>query len=230
MSAIVNTTTPRLADAEAGAARAVPTAWEERLRRAAIVIGRVGLALLFFTQLFWKLPPTFGCPDNFAFTTEGPNGALVRTSGLCDWIGIESVWAGRPHKLIAVNGYGVDISPLARLNGAIIDHVIKPNIGLFGWVIWLTEAFAFASLLLGLFSRLGALAALGVSAQLVVGLAGISEPFEWEWGYNQMVLLSILMLGLAPGRIFGLDAHLRPRLVDAAANGSRLARLALTFT
>jgi hypothetical protein len=45
-----------------------------------------------------------------------------------------------------------------------------------------------------------------------------------------MVLLSILMFGLAPGRILGLDALLRSRLGAAAAAGSRMARTVLLLT
>jgi hypothetical protein len=81
-----------------------------------------------------------------------------------------------------------------------------------------------------LFSRLGALVALGMSGQLLTGLAGIPNPMVWEWSYIQMVLLSILMFGLGPGRIFGLDALMRPRLIVAAERGSRVARLALALT
>ena len=39
-------------------------AGEERLQKAALVVGRVALAYLFFTQLWWKTPPTFGCPPD----------------------------------------------------------------------------------------------------------------------------------------------------------------------
>ena len=35
--------------------------WEETLKKVVIVVGRLALAYLFFTQLFWKMPPTFGC-------------------------------------------------------------------------------------------------------------------------------------------------------------------------
>jgi hypothetical protein len=85
-------------------------------------------------------------------------------------------------------------------------------------------------MVLGLLSRLGALVAIGMSAQLLVGLAGIPNPYEWEWSYILMVLLSILMFGLLPGRILGLDALLRPRLAAAAAHGNRAARAALLLT
>jgi hypothetical protein len=69
------------------------TSWENNLRKAALVLARLTLAYLFFTQLFWKLPPTFGCPPDFAFTTASVEGRLQRTSGLCDWIGVEAVWS-----------------------------------------------------------------------------------------------------------------------------------------
>ena len=85
---------------------------------------------------------------------------------------------------------------------------------------------------LGLFSRLGGLIALGVSAQLMVGLANAALPgdFEWEWGYNLMVVLSIMMIGLAPGRIFGLDAIIRRWAVPAAANGNVVAKIIKVLT
>ena len=49
------------------AADVATPAWEERLRKITIVIACLGLAYLFLTQLFWKLPPTFGCTNDFAF-------------------------------------------------------------------------------------------------------------------------------------------------------------------
>ena len=61
-------------------------------------------------------------------------------------------------------------------NGALIDNVIAPNIGIFGWLVWLAEFWVVLSLLLGLFTRLGGLVALGVSLQVYVGLAAIPRP------------------------------------------------------
>jgi hypothetical protein len=88
----------------------------------------------------------------------------------------------------------------------------------------------FLSMLLGLFTRLGGLLAIGIALQLFVGLANIPSPYEWEWSYGQMALLAIAMFGLAPGRILGLDALLRPRLAASATRGNRLAQLALLLT
>ncbi len=201
------------------------------LPKALLVAARVVLGYLFFTQLFWKLPPSFNCPQDFRFTTANANGSLARTTGLCDWIGIESVWAQRPHTILNAEGrIGLPIGWASRINGVFINHVVEPNIRWFGWVIWGSEAFIFVSLFFGLLSRLGGLVAIGISAQLLVGLAGITDPYEWEWSYNFIFLTSILVFVFAPGRIFGIDALLRPRLLTASANGNRFARFVLLLT
>jgi hypothetical protein len=211
--------------------------WEKRLKKGALVFARLALAYLFFSQLFWKFPPTFGCSADFAFTTgRVENGRVVlnRTSGLCDWIGIEQVWSTQPRPLFVADMRPiggptllVNVGWLARLNGIFIENVVQPNIRWMGWIIWASEAFIFTSLFLGLFTRLGGLVAIGISLQLMIGLAGITNPFEWEWAYNQMVVLSVLMFAFTPGRILGVDAWLRPRLQAA---DSRLARALLLLT
>src|SRR5574337_595859 len=191
------------------------SAAEPMLQKIVLVVGRLALGYLFFTQLFWKLPPTCGCPKDFSFTTGTVDASgrvqLNRTGGLCDWIGIESVWAKAPHPiLVPVAGpkLAVDIGPLARLNGLFIDSFVKPNIRWFGYAVWGMEAFIAVSLFFGLFSRLGGLVAIAQSAQLWVGLSGIATPYEWEWGYNLMLMLSILMFVFAPGRVLGVDQWL----------------------
>lgn len=211
--------------------------WEQRLRKVVLVIARLALAYLFFTQLFWKMPPSFGCPPDFAFTTADESGRLQRTSGLCDWIGIESVWSTRPRPFFvadmsSIGGptFSVDLGFATRLNGLFIDNFAEPNIRWFGYVIWGIEAAIFVSLFLGLFTRLGGLIAVLQSGQLWIGLAGISVPYEWEWTYNLMVLLSLLMFALAPGRILGVDAWLRPRLQKAADKGNPVGKVLLSLT
>jgi uncharacterized membrane protein YphA (DoxX/SURF4 family) len=211
--------------------------WEQRLRRTALVIARVGLAYLFFTQLFWKMPPDFGCPSDYAFTTgsvdESGRLRLQRTSGLCDWIGVENVWADQPRPFFVANidnqgapEISIDLGWAAKLNNLFLENIAMPNIRWFGWFIWGGEAFIFVSLLLGFFSRLGGLTAVAMSGQLMIGLAGISNPYEWEWSYNLMVLLSLLMFAFAPGRVFGVDTWLRPRLRTAAEGDDRAGRIA----
>ncbi len=205
-----------------------------RLHVIAMFIGRVMLGYLFFTQLFWKFPPQFGCPPDFAFTTGGIQDGrmrLERTSGLCDWIGIESVWATQPRPFFVADmtpiggpKLSVNLGWLARLNGFFIDNVVMPNIRWMGWLIWGAEAFIALSLILGFFTRLGGLTAIAISGQLMIGLAGISNPYEWEWSYNLMVILSLLIFAFAPGYILGLDRLLKPRLEAAAGKNNRLAR------
>jgi thiosulfate dehydrogenase [quinone] large subunit len=122
----------------------------------------------------------------------------------------------------------VPIGLATRVNGFLIDTVVQPNIRWFGYVIWATEAWIFLSLCLGFLSRLGALAAIGMGTQLMIGLS--NAPNEWEWGYIQIVLLAIAMFGIAPGRYFGLDRLLRPRFEVLSERGSRVGRLLLLFT
>jgi uncharacterized membrane protein YphA (DoxX/SURF4 family) len=198
--------------------------WEERLRNIMVVIARLGLAYLFFANLWWKMPPDFGCGKEFAFpllTQDGKVDASKSGGGLCYWIGLESAYASRPRTVFIADmrplggpRIGVNITPLAQLNAVLIDNVIKPNLAITGYLIWGAELWITISLFLGLFSRFGALVAIGISAQLFVGLANIPQPYEWEWSYGQMVLLSLLMLGLAPGRVFGLDSWLRRRFAQ----------------
>jgi len=208
-------------------------AWEKALQNVMIVVGRLALGYLFLTQLLWKMPPNFGCPPDYAFTTGTVDNGRVnlrRTSGLCDWIGVESVWASQPHPILVANvdnqgapEFAVDIGFLARGNGAFIDNFVKPNIRWFGHAIWGMEASIALTMIFGLFSRLGGLVAIAQSAQLWVGLAGIGNPVEWEWTYNMILALSLVMFALAPGRVFGLDTLIRPRLLASAEKGNRLA-------
>ena len=209
------------------------------LYKTCIVIARLGLAYLFFTQLFWKLPPSFGCSQDFAFpkpATENhweANGS----GGLCFWMGMESVYAPEPRRVLVADmrpaglpNIGVNITPLAKLNSLLLDNLLIPQIQLFGWLIWLAEFWIFLSMLLGLFTRLGALVSIGVSLQLYVGLANIPRPFEWEWSYGTIVLLSIVMLGAVAGRTFGVDFWIRRKLAAPAERGSRLAKIGLMLT
>ncbi len=190
----------------------------------AIAIASIGLGYLFFTQLWWKLPPDFGCRDDF---TSG---------GLCFFLQHSVDEAAASNTLLKANiiesrpgsELSVPIGFATQLNAAFIENVVQPNIRWFGYVVWSTEAWIFLSMCLGFFSRLGALAAIGMSMQLMIGLA--HTPNEWEWSYILMVLLSIAMFGLAPGRYFGLDRLLRPRFKAMKERGSRVGRLLLLFT
>ena len=191
---------------------------------AVIALASIGLGYLFFTQLWWKLPPDFGCRAEFS------------RGGVCFFLGHAVEEADASNKLLKAEIIGsnpgpelyVPIGLATQANAAFIENVVQPNIRWFGYVIWGTEAWIFLSLCGGFLSRLGALASIGMSMQLMIGLA--HTPNEWEWGYILMVLLSVAMFGLAPGRYFGLDRLLRPRLKAMGERGGRVGRLLLLFT
>ncbi len=212
---------------------------DRRLHNIVMVIARIGLAYLFFTQLFWKLPPTFGCTNDFAFPQPAAENYYDAngSAGLCYWLGLETVYAGRARRVLVADmrpaglpRLGITITPIAQVNAALLENIVKPNIAFVGWLLWLAEFWVFVSMLLGFLTRLGALVGFGVSLQLFIGLANIPRPYEWEWSYGSMMLLTLLMFGLAAGRVFGLDAILRRRLAPAASEGKWFPRLILWLT
>jgi len=218
-----------------------PTSAITNVQKVVLIIVRLALAYLFFTQLWWKMPPTFGCPANYSITTESIQAGrekLNRAKGLCDWLGIQSFYAAnRELRVFEANldntggpEIFLNLTPLRQFNGAIVDNIILPNLGLFGWLIWLAEFSIFILLGLGLFSRLGGLIALGVSMQLALGLANIPTPYEWEWVYLNMIFLSIVVIAFAPGRFFGIDTLLIPRLKKLADTGSPIGRIGMLLT
>jgi uncharacterized membrane protein YphA (DoxX/SURF4 family) len=90
------------------------------------------------------------------------------------------------------------------------------------------EAFVAVSLIFGLFSRLGGLAALVQGLNLYFGVT--AAPGEWYWTYGMLYTLGLIFLAIPTGRVLGLDAWLRPRLQMATSKGNRIARLLLFFT
>ena len=77
---------------------------DKRVYKTCMVIARLGLAYLFFTQLWWKLPPSFGCGADFAFPVpaEENHWNSNKSSGLCFWMGVESIFASKPNSLFAL--------------------------------------------------------------------------------------------------------------------------------
>jgi hypothetical protein len=177
----------------------------DRLGGLGLFLSRVLIGYLWYTQLLWKLPPSFGCPADFAVSTS----LTARTSGLCDWTGLMAIASKVP------------------LHQAFVANVIIPNIRLLGWGIFLMEAFLAVSLIFGLFSRLGGLVGFVQAVNLYIGLTAL--PFEWYWTYGMLYTLHIVFFFLPPGRLWGVDSLLIPRLQAAAARGHGLAKLLLLF-
>ncbi|HVV81899.1 MAG TPA: hypothetical protein VHE35_02425 [Kofleriaceae bacterium] len=202
-----------------------------------LVLLRLGMAGLFASQLTWKVPPHFGCPaGDFVFTSAGADGTLHRSTGLCDWIGIESVFSHRDRKFFGrdtdgdgLADSGLPLGPLVKMNGWFVDHVVEPNFGVFGWLIFLTETLIVLSLGLGLLSRFGAAVAVALSVQLTLGVAGVADRAtgldEGELLYWTMIAVSALLAIRPAGRWFGLDKRLRSKFLGADGWRGRLVRL-----
>lgn len=171
-----------------------------------MIVSRVVYGYLWYTQLLWKLPPQFGCPADFAVSTA----LNQRTSGLCDWVGLMVLYSKWP------------------LQSQLVKTYIVPNMASFGWLLWAMEAFVAVTLILGLFTRLGGIAALVQALNLLIGIG--FAPIEWEWTYGMLSLLGLVFISVPAGRSLGLDAFIRPRLQTASEKGNRLAKLFLIFT
>ncbi len=206
---------------------------DRRIYNICMLIARLGLAYLFFTQLFWKLPPKFGCGSNYAFPIPAEQNYFDsnKSSGLCYWMGLESIYASQPRQVLVADmrsagwpNASVSITPLAKVNGWLLDNLFIPNIEIVGWLVWLAEFSVFLSMLLGILTRLGAIISIGIIGQLYIGLANVPRPLEWEWTYGAILLLSVAMLGAAAGRYLGVDAWLRKQMSRVTGRGRWLAK------
>ena len=178
----------------------------DRVGQVGMFISRVVVGYLWYTQLLWKLPPRFGCPPNFAVSTSFQS----RTSGLCDWVGLMTIYSKIP------------------LQAYLVKQFVVPNISWFGWIVFSMEAFVAVSLIFGLFTRLGGFAALVQALNLYFGVTAV--PGEWYWTYGMLAILGLVFLAIPTGRTLGVDALLRPRLQSAADKGNRLAEFLLALT
>src|SRR5581483_1054892 len=78
--------------------------------------------------------------------------------------------------------------------------VVLPHWTFFGWLTLATETFIGVTLILGLFTRLGALAAIGMAANVTIGI--LSVPHEWGWTYAMLIMLPGVFLLTDAGRSF----------------------------
>ena len=106
---------------------------------------------------------------------------------------------------------------------AFLLNVLIPHWTFFGWMTLITETFIGVTLILGLGTRLGSLVAIGMAANVTIGILGV--PHEWGWTYTMLIMFPVVFLLTDAGRSFGVDAFLVPPLDRAAAGGSRLGQL-----
>ena len=101
-----------------------------------------------------------------------------------------------------------------------VGDLVVPNLNLFGPLVYLTEATIGISLLLGLFSRAGALLGALMGINLWLGL--YSAPGEWPWTYMFLIIIQALFVVDPPGRVLGADVLLRQRGGGAVSRGASL--------
>ncbi|MBI1847652.1 MAG: DoxX family membrane protein [Candidatus Rokubacteria bacterium] len=157
----------------------------------------LGLARVLYGVLWWQQSRWKVPSDDFGRTSGG---------GLWYWV----------HQEIQY--------PTVTAYKEFLVNVMVPHWTFFGWMSLLTETFIAVTLTLGLLTRLGSLVALGMAANITIGILGV--PHEWGWTYVMLLMFAAVFLITGAGRSFGVDAFLAPPLERAAAAGHPLARLA----
>ncbi|MGH7120667.1 MAG: hypothetical protein ACREFP_17045 [Acetobacteraceae bacterium] len=94
------------------------------------------------------------------------------------------------------------------LQGTLVRLVVVPHIATFGPLVYTIEALIGASLVVGLFTRLGAILGILMAINLWLGL--YSAPGEWPWTYFFLVTIMGLFCIDPPGRVLGWDALRSP--------------------
>ena len=108
------------------------------------------------------------------------------------------------------------------VQGELVARIVLPNIAIFGPLVYLTEVGIGISLMLGLCSRLGALAGVGMAVNLWLGL--YSAPGEWPWTYFFLVVIQLLFLLDPPGRSLGVDVLLQESVLEISPRGAAVVR------
>jgi len=89
----------------------------------------------------------------------------------------------------------------------IAREVLIPHFTLFGWIVFLVELTAGALLLLGLWTRVGAV--IGLVQSIAITLLVVRAPNEWVWTYVMFVVISIVVLVTPSGSRLSLDERRR---------------------
>ena len=138
---------------------------DELSARWAPAVLRWTAALLWLSNLSWKVPTAFGK-------------AAGKCSGLCGYVD-----KGAEFRVVPGSPW-------------IFEHLIGPNLSVFGWLTLFIEATLVALLLSGRYLRVAAV--LGFVQAGAIGLAVANADGEWYWSYLLMMALHVAILVLAP--------------------------------
>ncbi len=153
---------------------------QRTVRHVWMCIARILLGSMWYQQTLWKLPPYY---------TDLPS---VPDSGLKHWM-IEMV-----------------NSAAFSIQSTFVKDVILAHYSIFAPMVYGLEVFIGASLILGIFTRLGATLGALMAVNLWLGL--YRSPAEWPWTYFFLVLLQVTFAVLQVGRSLGIDAIMVRRL------------------
>ena len=106
-----------------------------------------------------------------------------------------------------------------------VKDVVLPHFNFFAPQVYISEVLIAVTLILGLFSRLGAFLGTLMAINLWLGL--YRSPAEWPWTYFFLIVVQIMFLVQRPGRSLGLDALLLQHQQQPSDRGllTRLVRL-----
>ncbi len=85
-------------------------------------------------------------------------------------------------------------------------ELVIPHFTLFGWLVFLAELAAGTLLLLGLWTRVGAL--IGLLQSIVITMLVVQAPSEWVWTYVMFVAIGLVVLVTPSGSRLSLDERL----------------------
>ncbi|HET9299065.1 MAG TPA: hypothetical protein VFO11_03920 [Candidatus Polarisedimenticolaceae bacterium] len=154
------------------------------------------LARLFVGAMWWQ-QSLWKLPPTYTDRADG-------TGGLRYWVGEMVKWAAFPPQ------------------GHLVKDVVLPHFGFFAPQVYLGEVFVAASLMLGVFTRLGGALGALMAANLWLGL--YRSPAEWPWTYFFLLVVNGTFAVYRAGRSLGVDAWLAGRLSEATL-GARARRL-----
>ena len=149
------------------------------------------LARFFIGALWWQ-QSLWKLPPTY---TDNPDGS----GGLRYWMGEMVKWAS------------------TGLQRHFVKEVVLPHFYFFAPQVYFSEVLIAVTLILGLFSRLGAFIGTLMAINLLLGL--YRSPAEWPWTYFFLIIVQIMLLVQRPGRSLGLDAILLRRQQKLADHG-----------
>ena len=112
--------------------------------------------------------------------------------------------------------------PTVDLYRAFLQDVVVPHFHLFGWMLGITEVLIGASLLLGAFTKVGAL--LGVLQAVNLLIAQGRTP-EGPWIYLAILAANLFVLFTPSNRRLSIDNRLAPKIVGTLSRPTFLHRL-----